>query len=60
MDMYNRKFRWSGSYDIVYYMCGTDFLSTNKMEARLLQSYRAMNYFPDGVDLTHHWVISPP
>eukprot|EP00975_Prorocentrum_lima_P066434 12909196-Prorocentrum_lima.AAC.1 len=45
MDMYNRKFRWSGRYDILIDMCGTDILGANKMMARLLQTYGAMNYF---------------
>eukprot|EP00975_Prorocentrum_lima_P062825 12887815-Prorocentrum_lima.AAC.1 len=60
MDMYNRKFRWSGNYDIVYCMYGTDFLRANKMKARLLQTYTAMTYFHDGVDLKYYWVSSPP
>eukprot|EP00975_Prorocentrum_lima_P056849 11927280-Prorocentrum_lima.AAC.1 len=60
MDMYNRKFRWSGSYDIVDYMCGTNILGASKISGRLLQTYRAMNHLPDGVDCTYHWVIGPP
>eukprot|EP00975_Prorocentrum_lima_P032196 6760710-Prorocentrum_lima.AAC.1 len=53
--MYNSEFRWNGSYDIVYCMCGTDILNANKMNPRLLQTYRAMNYFPEGVDIDQHW-----
>eukprot|EP00975_Prorocentrum_lima_P055086 11548511-Prorocentrum_lima.AAC.1 len=59
LDMYNRKYRWSGTYDIVDYMCGTDILEANSMTGRLLQTYRSMGLFPE-VHHGIHWVVSPP
>eukprot|EP00975_Prorocentrum_lima_P041886 8802293-Prorocentrum_lima.AAC.1 len=58
--MYNAEFRWNGCYDVVYCMCGTDILKANKMGTRLLQTCRAMNYYPHGVEPEQHWAISPP
>eukprot|EP00975_Prorocentrum_lima_P013472 2861357-Prorocentrum_lima.AAC.1 len=43
-DMYNRKFRWSGTNDIVDYMAGTHILDAN----RITQSYRALRILPEG------------
>eukprot|EP00975_Prorocentrum_lima_P057289 12015792-Prorocentrum_lima.AAC.1 len=41
-------------------MSGTDILHANRMDTRLLQTYRALNYYPEGVDPEQHGVISPP
>eukprot|EP00975_Prorocentrum_lima_P011977 2543842-Prorocentrum_lima.AAC.1 len=30
------------------------------MDTRLLHTYRAVNYYPEGVDPVQHWAISPP
>eukprot|EP00975_Prorocentrum_lima_P066894 12911870-Prorocentrum_lima.AAC.1 len=60
LDMYNRKYRWSGNYDIVDYMCGADILEASNMTGRLLQTYRLLGLFPEGVHHEHHWVVSPP
>eukprot|EP00975_Prorocentrum_lima_P063257 12890497-Prorocentrum_lima.AAC.1 len=55
-NMYNQKYRWHGSSDIVDYVCGTEILGANSMKGRFLQTYRAMNHFPEGIDYHQHWV----
>eukprot|EP00975_Prorocentrum_lima_P065913 12906246-Prorocentrum_lima.AAC.1 len=49
MDMYNRKYRWGGTHDLVDLMAGTNILSINGVTSRLLQTYRPLEVLPDGV-----------
>eukprot|EP00975_Prorocentrum_lima_P014897 3159911-Prorocentrum_lima.AAC.1 len=49
LNMYNLRFRWSGTNDIVDYMAGTHMLEVNRMTGRLLQTYRALPLLPEGV-----------
>eukprot|EP00975_Prorocentrum_lima_P015631 3312455-Prorocentrum_lima.AAC.1 len=48
LKMYNQRFRWSGTNDIVDYMAGTHILEANHMTGRLLQAYRASGLLPEG------------
>eukprot|EP00975_Prorocentrum_lima_P019588 4122905-Prorocentrum_lima.AAC.1 len=41
-------------------MAGTDILDANHMAGRLLQTYRSLGLFPEGVHHGNHWVVSPP
>eukprot|EP00975_Prorocentrum_lima_P039029 8201597-Prorocentrum_lima.AAC.1 len=41
-------------------MAGTNVLSYNGVTSRLLQTYRALDVFPDGVSHKQIWVVSPP
>eukprot|EP00975_Prorocentrum_lima_P001006 212108-Prorocentrum_lima.AAC.1 len=55
-NMYNRKFRWSGTNDIVDFMAGTHMLDGNRTTGRLLQSYGALSILPEGVEHPQNWV----
>eukprot|EP00975_Prorocentrum_lima_P012405 2629708-Prorocentrum_lima.AAC.1 len=52
--MYNRKYRWNGTFDIVDYMAGTNILEANNMAGRLLQMHRSLGLIPEGVHPGNH------
>eukprot|EP00975_Prorocentrum_lima_P023672 4981288-Prorocentrum_lima.AAC.1 len=55
MNMYNRKYRWTGTHDIVDLMAWTNILSINGVTSRLLQTYRALAVLPGGVPFDEIW-----
>eukprot|EP00975_Prorocentrum_lima_P050913 10666533-Prorocentrum_lima.AAC.1 len=48
MDMYNRKYKCTGTHDLVDLTAGTNILQLNGMASKLLQTYRALEVIPEG------------